>query len=53
MVAARMPDLEGRDELRAVLLRLPSMATGGCRPRYYEDLSEQQTADCSAARWER
>lgn len=47
-----LPDLEGRDEMWRALQRLPHRRRAAVVLRYYEDLSEQQTADalgCSVA----
>jgi RNA polymerase sigma-70 factor (sigma-E family) len=42
---ASLPDLEERDELRALLEALPIRQRTAVVLRYYEDLSEQQLAD--------
>lgn len=40
-----LPDLASRDELRRALLRLPPRQRAAVVLRFYEDLSEQQTAE--------
>ena len=40
-----LPDLEGRDEMWRALQALPHRRRAAVVLRYYEDLSEQQTAD--------
>jgi RNA polymerase sigma-70 factor (sigma-E family) len=42
---AALPDIEGRDELMAALDRLSPRQRTAVVLRYFEDLSEQQTAD--------
>lgn len=49
---AHPPDVEGRDEIWHALERLPSRQRAVVVLRYFEDRSEQQTADlmrCSVA----
>jgi RNA polymerase sigma-70 factor (sigma-E family) len=43
--AGGFPDIEGRDELLAALMRLPHRQRAVIVLRYLEDLSEQHTAD--------
>ena len=48
----RPPDIEGRDEMWRALQKLPHRRRAAIVLRYYEDLTEQQTADaigCSTA----
>lgn len=40
-----LPDIEGREEILAALEQLPGRQRAAVVLRYYEDLSEQQTAD--------